>query len=124
MGLNFRIGNRSSEAEWSYSGFNEFRRKIASLIKIDLDEMIGFGGNKDWNTRNIIINDDIILFLIHSDCDGDLSTDQCKKIYPRLLELINMLPDTFMDNYDKKMGKILAEDMKYCAENNKKLIFS
>jgi hypothetical protein len=121
MGLNFRVGNRCSEAQWSYSGFREFRNKIAKVAGINLEDMLGFHGCKGWSS----VEDDIALLLNHSDCDGILTPEQCKKINPRLSELLNKLPeDSHWIDHDKRCGKILAEDMKECVEKNIDLVFS
>jgi len=69
MGLNFSISTRSSNAAWSYSGFGNFRRKLAEEIRIDLNAMEGFGGKTKWDT----VKDPIKYLLNHSDCDGHLT---------------------------------------------------
>src|ERR1035437_2528551 len=120
MGLDFRIGKRSSEAQWSYSGFNTFRSKIATIVGIDLKDMDGFGGCKEWNS----VKDDIALFLNHSDCEGSLTPKQCKKVYPRLSELVEQFPEeSIWLDHDKRCGKILVKDMKECVEKNINLEF-
>lgn len=117
MGLYFTIGNRSSAAHWSYGGFHAFRVKISALAGINLNDMQGFDGNKKWSD----LKDDIVPFLNHSDCDGSLSPQECKKIYPRLAELLNNMPE---DDYDRKNGNILVENMKECVKRRVKLIFT
>ncbi|WP_416808878.1 hypothetical protein [Bacillus thuringiensis] len=112
MGLDF---NHSS-AHWGYSGFNNFRRKLAREIDLDLDAMVGFGGVFSWD----LVEDDIKDFLDHSDCEGDLTPEQCEIIYPRLLELVESWDD---NDRDKQNAIILADDMKYCCENNLTLEF-
>jgi hypothetical protein len=42
MGLGLSVGDMSC-GQWSYSGFNAFRKKLARQIGIDLDQMEGFG---------------------------------------------------------------------------------
>ncbi len=115
MGIDFRQGKIS--AHWSFNGFNDFRRKLAREIGINLDDMWGFGGKKAWDT----VNDTIVPLLNHSDCDGELSPGQCKTIEPRLRELIATWP---YDSYDKYMATKLADIMQQCAEKNTDLIFS
>lgn len=112
MGLDFSPG----EAHWSYSGFNEFRRKLAAEINIDLGEMEGFGGPISWDG----VRDPIKPLLNHSDCDGELSVSECIVVYPRLLELVKNWDD---ENYHKEQAKILADDMKHCVKNEKPLRF-
>jgi len=92
---------------WSYSGFNQFRGKLADEIGLKLDEMCGFGGYKNWPS-----SDPIVPLLNHSDCEGNLSPSNCETVYPRLLELIEKWPN---DDYDKQQAKELAVAMKDCA---------
>jgi hypothetical protein len=117
MGLNFRESTNYSDAAWSYSGFGEFRRKLAKEIGIDLDKMIGFGGKTKWNT----VNNPIKYLLNHSDCDGHITALRCSLIAPRLKELIDKWDDT---DYDKRAAIILANDMIKCANDNKNLEFT
>jgi len=112
VGLNFKEG----DARWSYSGFNRFRTKLASQIGITLDKMQGFGGENSWDFET----DDIIPLLYHSDCGGELTVKECKKVWPRLKELIE---DWGSDNYDKINALRLIEGMKGAIKNNKPLEF-
>lgn len=143
MGLGF-VG---AKAHWSYSGFNNFRRKLAMEIGICLDFMDGFwtpgGGRYQGNFgiaienvgKNIIdkdffwlpnkplswnkIKDPIVDLLNCSDCEGSLSPSQCKKIAPRLKELVKV----WSDDYDKIQALLLAEGMEECSKNGKTLEF-
>jgi hypothetical protein len=107
MGLNFRTNNNErSEAGWSYSGFNSFRARLAEEIGIVLRRMEGFTYYHpvSWDG----IKDDILPFLNHSDCDGELTYEECQQVAPRLLELIEDWDD---DDIDKTRATILARDM-------------
>jgi len=55
-----------------------------------------------------------------SDCDGYLTPRQCRKIYPRLLELVKNWDD---DDYDKQQAIELANGMKKAALKLQKLEF-
>jgi len=57
---------------------------------------------------------------MHSDCDGELSPEDCAQVAPRLLELIKNWPD---DDYDKREARVLAEGMLECAEAKEALEF-
>ncbi|MCL1700756.1 hypothetical protein [Lysinibacillus sp. Bpr_S20] len=81
MGLDFSHG----EAHWSYGGFNNFRRRLASKIGMNLDGMVGFGGNIPFH----IYQDNIIPLLNHSDCEDELTIEECKQVAPRLRELVS-----------------------------------
>ena len=59
----------------SYSGFNDFRTWLAGIVSVDINKFIGYGGTKDWD--GIPFEE----FLYHSDCDGELNTEQCLELY-------------------------------------------
>jgi hypothetical protein len=107
MGLDFSHGY----AHWGYSGFMNFRRMLAEQIGINLDDMKGFGGSTSFNN----FKDDIIPLLDHSDCDGELSIEECKKISLRLRELVSKWND---DDRDKQKAIELAEGMEMAIEND------
>ncbi len=101
MGLDFSHGN----AHWTYSGFNRFRKRLAAAIGFDLDEMDGFKLNgRSWND----MKDAIKPLLNHSDCDGDLTPDECRQVEPRLREIVSAWPD---DDFDKQQALLLADGM-------------
>ena len=129
MGINFAYGKIMegneedydllyySDFNWSYSGFHHFRTKLAKEIKINLMEMDGFGGNISFSDYD----DDIILFLNHCDCEGNISVEDCKKVAPRLRKLI----ENWLDHdYDKVTAFKLADLMDKCIELNEELIFT
>jgi hypothetical protein len=117
MGIGF--GKKTFELlgfGWSYGGFHNFRKRLGKEIQIELDSMEGFGGSQSWDT----IHSPIKELLHHSDCDGILTPEQCKRIYPELLLLIqNWEPD----DCDKVKSIKLAETMKDCAEEEVDLVF-
>lgn len=112
MGLDFNL----SEVRWGYISFGNFRRKLAKEIGLDLDAMIGFSGDLSWDS----VEDDIKDFLNHSDCEGELTPEQCKIIAPRLIELVRGWND---NDLDKEKALELADDMQWCYENNRVLEF-
>ena len=61
-----------------YSSFNNFRKALASQIDIDLNDYAGYGEKGIKNLESI--PHDIMPLLNHSDCDGELSPDECAKI--------------------------------------------
>lgn len=114
MGISFRASGKSIDASWSYSGFSSFRSRLAEKIGIDLNSMEGFGRfdkspRKSWDT----INDPIKPFLNHSDCDGELSPEECKSIASRLRELVKAWHE---DDYDKVNALKLADAMDLCVQ--------
>jgi hypothetical protein len=112
MGLDFS----HCDAYWSYSGFNRFRERLANQIGFSLGEMVGFGGKREWDT----VHDDIKPLLDHSDCDGVLTPEECKIVYPRLAELIQNWSEY---DRDKIMALELIEGMKLCVELDEDLEF-
>lgn len=117
MGLGFS----HSDAHWSYHGFMEFRTHLANSIGIDLDMMKGFGGDRKWPSAE---NEPLIHLLYHSDCDGELTPEQCKVIAPRLREIVSSWPDSdYKVMYDKKNALLLADGMEEAAANGEPLEF-
>ena len=133
MGIDFS----HCEAHWSYSGFMNFRTKLATQAGIALNCMSGFasgptskpfealtifgeseesgtvpGFDKYVGRQEVIpwenIKDDIKLLLDHSDCDGGLTPGECTKVAPRLRELVSSWTE---DDYDKRHALRLAEGM-------------
>lgn len=78
MGLDLRVkGYRTEHTKISsYIGFGEFRRAWAQRLGFNLDEMEGLGGTKKWT------NEPLQCFFNHSDCDGELTVEECKQILP------------------------------------------
>lgn len=128
MGLDFSHG----DAHWAYSGFMRFRTKLAAEAGIALQCMESFAWNLselkpykaitiygDSDKKEYIgiqpviawssINDAIKPLLNHSDCDGELTVKECKKVLPRLRELISKWDD---DDLDKVRAIKLADGLK------------
>ena len=112
MGLDFN----NSDARWSYSGFNRFRRRLAEHEGFNLDQMQGFNGKRDWDE----ITTDLKPLLNHSDCDGELTPEECKQVGPRLYGIAMTWPE---DDYDRRSALVLAEDMAKCVINDTSLEF-
>lgn len=85
------MGLDTSHNAWHgpYSSFGNFRKKLAAHIGIDLLNMEGFGGTGEWD----LIEDDAKILLSHSDCDGEILPDDCKKLATRLREILPTLPE-------------------------------
>lgn len=119
------VGFSHCKASWSYGGFNDFRAELAEMVGIDLWQMRGFShsprkGNGsegiEWPAAE---TEPLIHLLNHSDCEDDLSPEQCRAIAPRLAELCNRLAD----GYDRDMGAELAKGMALAAQKNERLEF-
>ncbi|MFJ2004741.1 hypothetical protein [Streptomyces chartreusis] len=119
MGLDFS----HTEAQWAYSGFSRFRRALAHHEGIDLDVMHGFEWYGDDRPR--VSWDDVTTplkpLLNHSDCDGELTPEECRQVAPRLREVVNAVwPE---DCHDRASGLALADGMDAAAKANEPLEF-
>lgn len=75
---------------FSYIGFNNFREELAEKIGCNLREMEGFCENgKPWEPFK---DDPLWKLLFHSDCDGELSADDCGAIAHRLVAISTEMP--------------------------------
>jgi hypothetical protein len=105
---------------WSrpYSAFNRFRTRLAAEVGIDLDSMKGFGlsNARPWSE----VDDDLVPLLDHSDCDGDLSPEEAKRVAPRLREIVSRWPE---DDYDRESGEVLAGLLAAAGENGRRVLF-
>lgn len=112
MGLDFQ----GSDAHWSYSGFNRFRGRLQS-----------FYGALNWNeldtiekARAALPTCPILPLLAHSDCDGELSPEECGQVSPVLRALVAFWPE---DDYDRNQAEELCDGMDECVKENTPLIF-
>ena len=109
MGIDFS----HCEVRWGYIGFHHFRKKLASVIGIELDLMPGFDSDSklEWPDPE---EEPLVYLLNHSDCDGDLTPEQCAVVAPRLKELVKQFPN---DDSDREKGLDLSEGMALAAES-------
>lgn len=112
MGLDFSHG----KAHWSYRGFHRFRIKLAASIGIELEQMDGFGGTKEWDRT-----DPLTILLDHSDCEDDIKAEDCEAVAKRLREEVSKWGDDF--TYDKEHALLLAKGLEAAAKENKPLRF-
>lgn len=113
MGLDFS----HCDASWAYSGFDRFRKRLANDI--------GFKEYEHINTTNDplyekIKDDGLLPLLAHSDCDGELTPEECLRVAPRLREIVGNWPDT---DFDKSRALELAAGMELAASENEPLKF-
>ncbi|MCK9570870.1 hypothetical protein M0R72_18110 [Candidatus Pacearchaeota archaeon] len=128
MGLDFHIeSNKELHAGWSYSGFMKYRRKLANEIGLVLNDMIGFGGDEEWPDAK---DEPLVHLLDHSDCDGELTADQCRELLPRLKEIVDEWKERTPANmgfayerYDIQQSEELCNMLEYCAEHGESLLF-
>jgi len=102
-----------------YSSFNSFRTNMAKMIGMNLKKMEGFGGNIPFSQ----FNDDLCILLDHSDCEGYISPDNCKKLAIRLDELIDKMEPTEVFFSDYQLAKQFSAGCKLAASKNETLEF-
>lgn len=66
------------------------------------------------------LTDPIVPLINHSDCEGELTAEECRSVAPRLREIVSVWPD---DDYDRIMATHLANTMDECAEADVPLEF-
>lgn len=123
-------------AQWSYSGFHRFRKLLASEEGFALETMAGFtdimaddgGTGRAWDT----VTTTLAPLLNHSDCDGELTPDECAGILPRLKEIRLTWDQQATDDWDADGGvgrwdvqklDALIEVVTYCAATYRNVYF-
>lgn len=87
----------------SYRRFNSFRYDMARRIGINLDEYIGYTTSPSATKRLSDIPHPIKHLLDHSDCDGELTPEQCKEIAEGLDMIIR---EASIDDANEEYGHI------------------
>lgn len=115
MGLDLRVNNYKAEQTkiGSYTGFNNFRETWAKHLGFELPAMEGFGGTKKWTTEPLQA------FFNHSDCDGEISVEDCKLILEQAEKDLPLLTD----EQSKYSMPILIDFCKAAITNNAPLEF-
>lgn len=130
MGLGFRIEGLPEEhplngerPQWSYSGFGHFRRAVAECIGLELIEL--------WNEypeNQVKAAGRLTPLLVHSDCEGIMTPQECNTVVPSLKMLLadwsDVGPlDKYNNEYNIEQGLRLVRYMEYCAIADVNLIF-
>ena len=120
----------------SYSGFTEFRNKLALYAGYKLKSEIGEYGNihtyidlnweqfEDENLEGIWKTeqkDPLIYLFIHSDCDGYIAPKEAKVLAPRLKELVPLLNEK--DFYFIEVVNKFIKGLNLAASKNQKVKF-
>jgi hypothetical protein len=123
VGVDFHPG----DAHWSYGGFHEFRKRLADAEGIDLEGMAGFRRKPYPGVPGVRSWDDVATplapLLHHSDCDGELTREECAQVAPRLREILDQWAEEqgiapgegHLRDYDVWMGRKLASAMEEVA---------
>lgn len=127
MGLDINIKGLEREDTYhgGYTTFNLYRKDVASAYNERLGELYKktFKDElqpeeiKEWNN---LCNDDLDIFLLHSDCDGKLTPEECKKIYNELKKLkIKYLP--YSDKWT--MQELWLNMLQFCYKHRVNMWF-
>ncbi len=126
MGLDIRPGG----AHWAYSGFLNFRRRLAEAEGLQLEDMEGFttlphrgngGPGKPWYNADGEPVTPLAPLIYHSDCDGYLTSYECETVLPRLKEIVESWED---GDYDKEHAGYLIAGMLHSAKHGCAVVFS
>jgi hypothetical protein len=74
----------------AYSAFWRWRAMLADAIGMDLDQMAGYGGEREWPTKTV---EPLVVLLDHSDCDGWIPWQDCGPLADRLEVILAALPE-------------------------------
>ena len=79
-------------------------------------------GARSWDE----VTTDLKPLLDHSDCDGEMTPEECAQVFPRLREIAAAWPKhgvAMSDAFDRKSALALAECMEVCAAGGEQLLF-
>jgi hypothetical protein len=118
MGVGFSHGG----AHWSYSGFYNFRNKIAKVAldipKLNDMEFCGLGSHWGLESKNIswdpYLKNPICKFFLHSDCEGEWTVEEMEGFLPELTKALYALPE---DDWDRAEGFKLVAGMEEAVES-------
>jgi len=98
--------------------------RLAAVIGLDLNKMVGFGGRHHgpvgdlpWPSAEKL---PLVYLLHHSDCDGELTPEQCRAVAPALRKAVEQWPE---DDWDRRKFLQLADGMDAAAEAGEPLEF-
>lgn len=119
MGVDFSHSN----AAWPYVAFSIFRGALAAHEGIDLDRMEGFRNKGDDRARVSWdgVTSPLVPLLNHSDCDGELTPDECRQVAPRMRAVVSVIWPP--GHYNHEAGLLLADGMDAAAAAGEPLQF-
>lgn len=131
MGLNATAKGLTSETEFEcgYFTFGNFRMQLAYAYNQELGEIYEKIYQHNFTEQDIarwneICNDDLDIFLWHSDCDGSFTWQECRKIYKAIKGISLDMPGhnyCVMKNYN--MLEHWKNIFNHCAKRRVKLYF-
>jgi len=134
MGLDIRVTGLDWEKTYHapYSSFFRLRRELckafydaemfriyekankASFPVAYPEEQVTVAEEEYWNNH---CNDDFDIFLLHSDCDGKLTSKECRLIYNAIKDV------TIEDEYFNGILNLWKDMLLYCAKTRRHLFF-
>lgn len=131
MGLDISVKGleRKDTYHCGYIKFNLYRKKVASAYNERLGELYEktFKDElqpeeiKEWNN---LCNDDLDIFLWHSDCDGKLTPKECKKIYDAMKDLkVEMQGHNYIEMNCYDMHQLWLNMLKHCYKHRVNMYF-
>jgi len=131
MGLDVSIKGltRKQTYHGGYITFNIYRKNIASAYNERLGELYKKTFKEDLTDEEIeewhkLCNNDLDLFLWHSDCDGKFTPKECKKVYNILKDFnIEMQGHNYVEMEFYNMHKLWLNMFKYCYKRRVNMYF-
>ena len=127
MGLAFR----ECDARWSYSGFNDFRKKLARATgdesclayadAIERDRKLWDQGEYVQTTALVNVTHPLKDLLMHSDCDGELTWEQCEALAPEIEKIVTEWPE---HDYDRIQALELVRGMRQAVKDKGQITFA
>lgn len=93
---------------------------MASIEHLDLEQMEGFGGERQWTDDHE--SPSLTPLLQHSDCDGYLSSYHCWRVAARLRELDGAIRDLHHPWLGERVDELLPL-LDFAADNHVALEF-
>lgn len=128
MGIDIRPKNRNGRTYHStYGAYFALRSMIAHSYSSDLGNMfdsINIATSEDVQHWNDICDNDLDLLLLHSDCEGKLAPDECRRIL-KAIDKIEFRVDTECpEELYKNLYNDLVATLEYASQHNVNLYFS
>ena len=132
MGLHVTAKGLTDESEFNcgYITFGKFRIKLAYAYNEEFGKIYEKSYERELKPKEIerwneLCNDDLDIFLLHSDCDGKFTPQECRKIYNAIKDLhIDMQGHNYRVMKPYNMLEHWKAIFKHCADRRVNLYFS
>lgn len=137
MGLHATAKGIDKDYNGGYIGFMIFRIQLAKAIDTEFgDYYERYIRNTDFSDEDLEKLNDIIAtnkdynmdaiaeFLFHSDCDGSLSYQVCKKLYNTLKDVkLDLMGHNYIEMKEYNLLERWLYMFKFSADNRSKIMF-